>query len=386
MTQFLTPPQQHAFLKHSVEASRRQRFFQALMIAYSILGLGCVDLKAPWILHPRMDSAVLGGSTSTGGTPDSGGLPGEDAPGLDGLPATGGVVATGGVIGNDGGQADTDPATGGTLSDDAAIDAPASTGGTPGSGGTSLGDAGPDLVVTGGSTTVDAPIATGGALTTGGAITGGAVATGGAIATGGTIPPYTCSTPLVLSTGTVTNFSDWNSATSTWGTAPNLSGRLFQYQSGGATISPLAIEGTPTGLHLVGTFPEGSYGGSGLNFIPCTDVKGFTRFSYSLYGKAQGCVLETMIQTFDQRPANLSPAGGCLSDGGMCYLFPGFQMNLDSPSAIPATSPDIVARNLSEFRGWSDGKAVQVIGLQWQLTPISTNCVVDITITNIRFQ
>jgi hypothetical protein len=54
------------------------------------------------------------------------------------------------------------------------------------------------------------------------------------------------------------------------------------------------------------------------------------------------------------------------------------------------TSPTQVNKPLSDFRGgFSNAKAVQVVGLQWQFTPKTNpaaDCFPDVTIANIRFQ
>jgi hypothetical protein len=259
---------------------------------------------------------------------------------------------------------------------------------------------------------IDAPLATGGVHATGGQVatggktaTGGTtnldasqagdtlVATGGAVmATGGVMLPYKCASPLALTGGTVTNFSDWNSATLSWGSRSRLSGRLFQYQAAEATIDPIKIEGTPLGMHVTGTIP-GGWGGVGLLFDQCTDISANIAVGFDIHGKAKGCRWEVIIQNWDQRPIEETPPGGCLMDAGTgCYKSPGVFPNLDLQTEIPSTAPASVVKLYSGFSHWSAEKAKQVIGVQWQFTSLTANptaentCTIDLTIGNIRFQ
>ena len=340
------------------------------------MDIGCVDLTAPWDLNPRLDGSSIGDATPRDvKLATSGGLSMDAA-------ATGGGISTGGAIVETGG---------------ATIDAQTSTGGT------ALIDA---PIATGGTTVVDAPIEVGGIITTGGiaaqggttvidapVATGGVITTGGASGTGGSAVVYNCGSPYSLTGGTVTNFSDWNNATSTWGSSSRLMGNLSQYQSGGAVMSPVRAEGILVGMHLLGTVPIGSYGGGVMLFSTCTSLASYlnSNLLFDIYGKAPGCALELMVQTFDQRPIDADPAGTCRADAGAdCYRFPGINVSLDSPTLpAEASAPSTVTKKLSDFRGWSAAKAVQVVGLQWQFTPKTNpaiDCYPDVTITNIRFQ
>ena len=363
--------------------------------------MGCVDLTAPWVKKPRPVGFPTGGTPWTGGTPASGGTQNMDSSTNDDGPASGGMTAetggtpveTGGALGGSGGQSiDATLSTGGIRrTGGAPSDAQTSTGGI------ALVDA---PIATGGTAIVDAPIATGGLIATGGiASTGGTtppdalVTTGGVITTGGAVISYNCASPYVLTGGTVTNFSDWNSTTSTWGSGTKLKGNVSSYQGGGASISPAKVEGTPlVGMHLVGTLPASSYAGGILQFATCTSVASYPNLAFDIYGKAPGCNLEVLVQILEQRPVDANPPGTCKADGGTnCYLFPGVTVNLESPmlSSSPS-SPTVVTKALSELRGGlPTAKATQVVGLQWQFTP-KTNpaaeCYPDVTITNIRFQ
>jgi len=350
-----------------------------------MVGVGCVDLTAPWITHPRVGGAVIGGSPmpGDGGSQDTGGAPTETVGGSGGVvskedatvPSGGGASETGGVPSGGGATIlDAQAATGGqTMAGGSRLDAPIATGGIRATGG---------RVATGGATIVDAPQAKDTLIATGGL----------SLATGGTVIPYNCATPLALTGGTVTNFSDWNSATSTWGNRSRLSGGLFQYQAAGATINPLKVEGTPLGIHITGTIPSG-YGGVVLRFDQCTNVSANIAVGFDIYGKAKGCRWEVIIQNWDQRPVDETPPGGCLQDAGTaCYKSPGVFPNLDLQTDIPSTAPASVVKLYSTFSNWTAAKATQVIGLQWQFTSLTANptientCTIDVTIGNIRFQ
>jgi hypothetical protein len=188
----------------------------------------------------------------------------------------------------------------------------------------------------------------------------------------------------------VTDFSDWNATTETWGRAGGIVGSIFAYPLTTSTMNA-AVEGSPVGLHLSGTLGSAGYGGGGLDISACASIPAFKQIEFSYYGTAAHCSLTWMVQTFEQRPTDLVPPGGCDrtdASSTICFLFP--QLGLGPVAAAPTTSPVTLTKTLASFSGWSDAKAAQVIGLQWQFTNDGTTddagvgCVPDITITSVR--
>ena len=296
-----------------------------------------------------------GGAPGTDGAPGEGGTPGTGgAPGEGGAPGTGGVVGTGGA------------GTGGLVGTGGA-----GTGGLVGTGGAGTGG----LVGTGGA-------GTGGLVGTGGAGTGGVVGTGGSTA----LAPYNCGNAVVPSgTPNVTNFSsDWDAGTKRWGSSSGLYGSIFSYPSD-STMNAPAVEGAPRGLHLTGTVAAGSSGGGGVLFLVCATVASFTSVEFAIYGSATNCNIQMQIQTFNQRPNDQNPPGGCDKSAGSCSGFP-YVSQIVSASAL-STSPTTVNKTLTNFTNWSQTSSPgQVVGLQWQFTPSgSKTCTVDVTLTNIKF-
>ena len=192
--------------------------------------------------------------------------------------------------------------------------------------------------------------------------------------------------------GYITDFTDWNGGTARWGSSSGLFGTVFSYAGSSASMSQ-KVEGTPIGLHLTGTVPNAQWGGGGLTFLSCTKVGSFTKVSFDVYGRAQNCQLEMQIQTYNQRPTDQDPPGGCVKagDGSGCFDFPRKSQITDvSSSAISSSPPRTVTTALSAFASdggsWSAANASQVVGVQWQFTNGSgSDCSVNLTITNIRF-
>jgi hypothetical protein len=143
------------------------------------------------------------------------------------------------------------------------------------------------------------------------------------------------------------------------------------------------VEGTTPGLHLVGSVPSNGYAGGGLTFLSCVTVGTNTKISFDAYGSAGSCAIEMQLQTFDQRPNDLSPPGGCVkaSDGSGCFTFPRKSqvVSLATTVAAPGTA---VSATLSSLTNWSAAAGTQIVGLQWQFTGA---CSIDATFTNIKF-
>lgn len=273
----------------------------------------------------------------------------------------------------------------------------ASGGSSSGSGGF-VGSGG---VGSGGAASSGGVVGTGGAASSGGLSgAGGVVGSGGVVATGGSSTvgtggtwSYDCSSPLVPAPGAsvlVTDFSDWNATTETWGRAGGIVGRIFAYPLTTSTMTA-AVEGSPTGLHLSGTLGSAGYGGGGIGINACASITAFGQIEFTYYGTAAHCNLTWMVQTFDQRPTDQDPPGGCDrtdAASAICFVFP--QLGLGAVAAVSSASPVTVTKTLASFSGWSAAKAAQIIGLQWQFTNDGTTddagagCAPDITITSVR--
>jgi hypothetical protein len=216
--------------------------------------------------------------------------------------------------------------------------------------------------------------------------TGGSVGTGGAVGTGG-VASYNCSAAIVPANGTsgmVTDFSDYNEATGHWGKSSGIFGSIYSYAGTSATMNAAKVEGTPKGLHLAGSVPANSYAGGGLTFLACATVASFTQIQFSVYGNTANCAVELQVQTFDQRPTDQTPPGGCASN---CFNFPVLKQIIDLSTAVAASSPKTVVKSLSSFSNWSSTNAAEVVGLQWQFTRASSSgtCTADVTVTEAKF-
>jgi hypothetical protein len=271
-------------------------------------------------------------------------------------------------------KADAPPGTGGSTSGKggSSPDAPAGTGGV-GSGGATTG--------TGGK------VGTGGAGTGGTVGTGGA-GTGGATGTGGSTGYNACASPITPANGYVTNFTDWNAGTSRWGTG-TLIGTIYSFASTSPAATMTAkVEGTPPGLHLVGSTSSTGYAGGILTFLSCVTTASFTKILFDVYGSAANCAIELQLQTFDQRPTtNQDPPGGCVqaADGSGCFTFPKKSQVVD-PTTL-TTTPKTVTTTLNTMTNWTTAEGTQIVGVQWQFTSNgSSTCTPGATFTNIKFQ
>lgn len=383
----------------------------------SLLSIACVDLTPPW---QKASATALGGAGGAAGEPE----PGET---LDGDVAVEDAPTAGaGGLGGGGGSAP-DLGSGGAPSIDVAIP----TGGTGGeagafggavaptldadmpdfglgSGGASAGTGGSNR---GGGGTISS--GSGGVRRSGGSVgSGGRTGSGGVVASGGTSADargdvtsasggatgFSCANPVVPDNGSpavsglVTDFSDWNASTSTWGSASNLTGTLFTFVGGSATMNGAAVEGSPVGLHFTGTLGVRTYAGGGVLFSTCANVASFTRFQFTYYGGGRGCTLQVRIQVFSQSTA----VDGCRQDGGTCWDFPSLDQIVDLSTAVPSTAPATATRPLSDFHrannvAWSAADAAQVVAIQWQFGSGTTasdagvSCTPDLTITSVRF-
>jgi hypothetical protein len=224
---------------------------------------------------------------------------------------------------------------------------------------------------------------TGGTTSTGGTTLG----TGGTTIVGGTTSSgYSCGagaiTPANPTSGGITDFTDWNSTTNRWGSSTGLNGTVFSYAAtSNATMTiPPKVEGSTPGLHLTGSSSSTGYAGGGLTFLQCVKSTGFTKISFQVYGNSPGCNIELQLQTYDKRPTDATPPGGCTAD---CYAsVPSFPsvVSLSSAVAAPGT---VVTKNLSDLTNWSAAAATQLVAIQWQFT--GSSCTINATFTNIKF-
>ena len=403
-----------------------------LLLAPLTLGLACVDLTPPkeLVAYLAGDAAAVSGTggdpgiglggasgaAGAGGGVGAGGITGVGGgsvvggSGTGGAPGTGGAIhpdAAGGTAGADAGTTrDTPIGSGGTSGSDGSTDtdSPIGPGGITGTGGTvqedapngtggkvGTGGAGPDVPPgTGGKVGTGGIVGTGGKVGTGGAGTGGAgtggapgtggAGTGGAPGTGGATG-YTCASPIVPASGYVTNFTDWNSTTARWGTG-TLIGTIAAYASTNPAATMTAtVAGTPPGLHLAGSVTSTGYAGGILTFLSCVTTASFTKVLFDVYGSAAGCTIDLQLETFDQRPSNQSPPGGC-DPAGTCYTFPHKSAVVDSTTLT--TTPKTVTTTLNTMTNWTAAEGAQIVGVRWQFT--GSNCTLGATFTNIKFQ
>ena len=320
------------------------------------------------------DVAASGGTVGRGGAGGSATLPDSR-----GEADADGVVANGGAIGVDG------------LVIPIAPDAPGGDGGA-----------------------VDVALGTGGASDNGGSMgqsggsmgQGGAAASGGVTGTGGNHPmdaspgadgatydgpigidgaTYSCGNAIVPASGVITDFSDWNATTATWGSG-TLTGSIYAYADPKATMNTARVEGTPKGLHLTSTVPLQSYSGGGLTFFSCVSAASFSKIQFDVYGSGPNCEIDLQLQTFAQRPVDQSPPGGCKADGGAgCFAFPAMKNIVDLSTAVAAPGKT-VSTTLASFTNWSTAAAGQIVGMQWQfLRNGNSDCMIDATFANIKF-
>jgi hypothetical protein len=234
-------------------------------------------------------------------------------------------------------------------------------------------------------------ISTGGAPGAGGNSGGG---TGGS--TGGTTSTSTglnCAaaiSPANLTSGGVTDFTDWNAVTGKWGTTTGLYGMTYSYKDSLGSSMSTSVDQASKTLHGTGSVVAGGYGGMGLGFHVCATVASFTQVQFNVKGSSPGCEMELQIKTWDQQPTSPSPGGGCDLAAGSCYGFPVTKNVVDLQTPITTLTP--VTLPLANFSGWSAANAAQVLGLQWQFTrsPVdpdasTAGCPIDVSITNVKF-
>ena len=202
-------------------------------------------------------------------------------------------------------------------------------------------------------------------------------------------------TPSNVTSGGVTDFSDWNINTGKWGNMQSLYGAIYGYAgpSGNASTMSGSVDANNKDLHGIGSVASGGYAGIGLSYCACSTVTAFSQVQFTVSGSWTGCDLQMQIKTFDETPTGQSPPGGCTASS--CYNYP---VAL-TVAASPVSTPTTVTIPLANFSNWSATNAAQVVGLQWQWTysgPAApadggvdagapAACPIDATVTNIKF-
>jgi len=121
--------------------------------------------------------------------------------------------------------------------------------------------------------------------------------------------------------------------------------------------------------------------GGGLQFDQCATAASFAGIQFDIAGSTGGCALELQLQTYADRPATASPAGGCAS-------------GCTSPVKVNLATSGTVAVMFSDLTGGTPSpfSAAQLVQIQWQFTippgvdgGIQTPCSVNMTFDNITF-
>jgi len=322
---------------------------------------------------------VAGGGSGTGGATQSG-LGGITAAGSGGTSGEGGRGFGGASVGPGGSTG-----TGGSGRAGAPGFGGASTGGAPGVGGASSGAGG--ATGRGGS-------GVGGSSGQGGAssgVGGRSSGTGGRSSGTGGASSFACLSP-VAAPSLLTDFSPvtWMNTSGKWGTA-GFTGSKYSYASpatgdAGMSTASATVDVAPTAqnLNFVATVPAGGFAGFGLLFDQCATVAAYDTVQFVLTGTTGGCDLELQLQTFDQRPNDQSPPGGCDRKGGAtCFNYP---MVTGLPAPPTATDVITVSVPFSSLSVWNDTLAKEIVAVQWQLTaPGTAACDANLRVDDIRF-
>jgi hypothetical protein len=154
------------------------------------------------------------------------------------------------------------------------------------------------------------------------------------------------------------------------------------------------VDAAAGNLRLSLTAGEGGYAGGGISFDRCVTAASGTGIRYTVWlasGDQANCTFKIQLQTFEQRPTNQAPPGGCDPDAGAsCFQFPA------SPSVTLTTAPQTItvpwgdfttgATHATPFQG-------QIVGLQWQLESGAsltdggpqTSCTIEVRLDDIDF-
>jgi hypothetical protein len=187
--------------------------------------------------------------------------------------------------------------------------------------------------------------------------------------------------------GNITDFSDFDTTSGKWGATSGLYGAIFDYTDGAATATmKAAVDPINKNLHFTGSLASGDYAGGGLSFNVCATVSTFSSILFTIAGSAPGCDIALQLQTFDQRPTNQTPPGGC-DPTGSCWSFPN-----KGDVAVPTATPAVITTPLSSLSNWSAADAAQIVAIQFQFSVpqvadggTATTCAVDVTIDDVKF-
>ena len=198
--------------------------------------------------------------------------------------------------------------------------------------------------------------------------------------------------PSNVSSGGVTDFSDWSNSTGKWGSTQGLYGAIYGY-AGPTTASTMSatVDTTNKDLHGIGTVAMGDYGGIGLSYCACSTVTSFSQVQFTVSGLVARLRSADADQDVRCRrpPARIPWAAATASS---CYNYPAA-----SQVALPSSTPMTITTPLSSFSNWTSATAAEVVGLQWQWTYSGTNipadggvdasagCPINASITNIKF-
>ena len=243
---------------------------------------------------------------------------------------------------------------------------------------------------------------TGGTGTAGTSGTAGDTGTAGVTGSGGRFTCSTeqvlnCSAALTLTGGHVTTFSaeEWSPTDGKYCNASGLRGSVFSY-SGGPVVdggvgsaNNHGVDAPAGNFRLSLTAGTEGYAGGGISFDHCVNASssGALRFTaWIASGDTTGCTFKSQLQTFEQRPTNQGPPGGCDPDAGSCYNFPTAVVTL-------TTSPTVFTIPFGDFSASTNPAPAQLVGLQWQLESgatledggLQTNCTAEIRIDEIDF-
>jgi hypothetical protein len=152
------------------------------------------------------------------------------------------------------------------------------------------------------------------------------------------------------------------------------------------------VDNTAHAFLLSGAVDAGGYGGGGLSFDECVNTAAYSGIQFTLGGTTGGCDVVLQVQTFEQKPSDATPKGGCVADAGTggCYSFP--------QAKLPATTGTITVKFADLAGGKPLGAAEitkEMVGLQWQfqsppppavdggVQPACTG--IAMTITDVKF-
>jgi len=205
------------------------------------------------------------------------------------------------------------------------------------------------------------------------------------------VAPLNCAAPVMLhADGHLVDFSpqEWSNSSGKWCDESGYHGSIYSYKNAAQFPSDVNMQRVDAdeAFHLVLGVSGGQYGGGGLAFEGgCMDLSAFSGIKFTAAiasGSQANCPLQLQLPTFDQRPMNQSPPGGCDSAAGSCFNYP-TATALPSLSSDPANPTQVVLPFTSFSR--IDGALTQVVGLQWQVNATGGACTVEFVFDNIDF-